>query len=147
MATKKISKRSATKVAAPAAESNQPMTGREAEAFLKGEVSGKRTAAQLAQAKRVLGKDNDSKPAKGRKTAAKTAETSATGGRRGRAPAWPLDAKITVLAEGNPKREGTKAHAAFALYAKAKTVGDYLAAGGTTVDLHWDEDKKLIKIG
>lgn len=38
------------------------------------------------------------------------------------------DASITVLAEANPKREGSSAHARFALYKKAKTVGEYIDA-------------------
>jgi hypothetical protein len=85
-----------------------------------------------------------SKPAKAPKEKAPKAEGE--GGRRGRAPAWPLDAKIKVLVE-NPKRAGTASHDRFALYGKGTTVGAFLEAGGTSGDLHWDSEHEYISIG
>lgn len=41
-----------------------------------------------------------------------------------------LDAIITLLVEGNPKRPGSKAHSAFALYANGMTVQDFIDAAG-----------------
>ena len=41
-----------------------------------------------------------------------------------------LDATITVLTDKNPKREGSKAHAVFALYASGMTVQDFMNAAG-----------------
>jgi hypothetical protein len=56
------------------------------------------------------------------------------------------DAKITKV-EANPKREGTKAHARFALYKKGMTVREALEAGVTRQDLRWDTERKLVVIG
>lgn len=55
------------------------------------------------------------------------------------------EAKINVLVDENPKR-GAAAER-FALYAKAKTVGDYVAAGGTLADIRWDTKKGFISLG
>jgi len=79
--------------------------------------------------------------------APKTAKPATEGGRKGRAPAWPLDAKIKVLAKENPKRAGSASFDRFALYSKNATVGDFLAAGGTSGDLHWDSEHEYISIG
>lgn len=54
-------------------------------------------------------------------------------------------AKITVLVEGNPKRGGAAER--FALYGKAKTVGDYIDAGGKASDIRWDANKGFISLG
>lgn len=88
------------------------------------------------------------------KTALKTTVKAATG--KGVAKAVKTDSaargryaptdKITVLVEENPKREGTAAHARFALYTKHKTVASFIAAGGTTADVHHDTTHNFIKI-
>ena len=77
----------------------------------------------------------------------KAAKPATEGGRKGRAPAWPLDTKIKVLAKENPKRAGSASFDRFALYSKNATVGDFLAAGGTSGDLHWDSEHEYISIG
>lgn len=84
------------------------------------------------------------KTEKGGKTAkaAKSIETT----KRGRAGKFADDAKIVVLTKDNPKREGTKAHENFALYSKNKTVGAFLAAGGSRADLAWDVAAGFIEI-
>lgn len=64
----------------------------------------------------------------------------------GRKSAFAEDSKIIVLAKENPKREGSVAHKKFKLYAKSKTVGDFIKAGGTTNDLHWDAEHGFIKV-
>lgn len=84
------------------------------------------------------------KPAKAAKPAKSEGESS---GRKGRAPAWPLETKIKVLVAENPKRKGTSSYDRFALYGKNPTVGEFLAAGGTSGDLHWDSEREYIKIG
>ena len=55
-------------------------------------------------------------------------------------------AKITVLAEKNPKRPGTDSHRRFALYRSGMTVADYFAKGGSAPDLLWDLHHKFIKL-
>jgi hypothetical protein len=54
--------------------------------------------------------------------------------------------KIHVLAEKNPRREGTRAHKQFALYKNGQTPAEFLAAGGTGGDLRWDLKRKHIEI-
>lgn len=54
--------------------------------------------------------------------------------------------KITQLSKVNPKREGTKAHEKFALYATHKTVQAYLNAGGNTAELKWDVARGFISV-
>lgn len=49
-----------------------------------------------------------------------------------------LTAQITILAAGNPKREGSKAHGRFALYQDGMSVQDALDAGVITPDLVHD---------
>lgn len=55
-------------------------------------------------------------------------------------------AKITIVAEENPKRKGTGAHIRFAKYRNGMTIQSYLDAGGTTGDVNWDLEKGYIKI-
>lgn len=74
------------------------------------------------------------------------ATKSLTEGRRGRTSSISDDAKITLLVKENPKREGTNGYKAFQLYNKHKTVGSFLAAGGSRADLRYDEAKEFIKI-
>lgn len=50
----------------------------------------------------------------------------------------PNNATITILAQGNPKGEGTKRAARFALYRDGMTVADYIAAGGRRKDVRVD---------
>lgn len=59
---------------------------------------------------------------------------------------FPLDSRITVLSEGNPKRAGTMAHARFALYQTGMDVKTFLDSGGQTDDLSWDTAKGFISI-
>ena len=53
---------------------------------------------------------------------------------------------IKVLAKSNPKREGTAAHKVFAIYAKSKTVGDFLKHGGSRLALRYDLKQGFIKL-
>ena len=57
------------------------------------------------------------------------------------------ETKITFNVKSNPKREGSKAHARFQGYMKAKTVGEYYSMGGTKGDLKYDSEKDFIQIG
>ncbi len=54
--------------------------------------------------------------------------------------------KITLLVKENPKRAGSDSHKRFSLYKTAKTVADFLKAGGTSSDISWDADHKFIKV-
>lgn len=85
------------------------------------------------------------KAAKSTKPTAKKEKGESTG-RRGRAPAWPLETKIKVVAKENPKRAGSAAAKRFDLYKDNPTVGAFLAAGGTSGDLHWDSTHGHIEI-
>lgn len=60
---------------------------------------------------------------------------------------YPDDARITVLVDKNPKKEGSKAHERFKLYANAKTVKDFIAAGGTYSDIAYNVGRQFIKVG
>lgn len=60
---------------------------------------------------------------------------------------WPKEAKVTLLVKENPKKEGSKARERFQHYFNSKTVGDYLAAGGTYQDIAYDNGRQFIKIG
>lgn len=84
-----------------------------------------------------------------KKPAAKkaAAKQPSEGGRKGRAPAWPLETKVKVLVSENPKRAGSASYDRFALYGKGTTVGAFLEAGGTSADLHWDSEHEYISIG
>jgi hypothetical protein len=55
-------------------------------------------------------------------------------------------ALITLLVVGNPKRDGSKAHARFAFYSNGMTVGAALDAGVTTPDLGYDTKHGFISI-
>lgn len=55
-------------------------------------------------------------------------------------------AALTMLVAANPKRVGSKAHATFEKYAGAKTVGDFITAGGTYEALAWDSARGFISI-
>lgn len=65
---------------------------------------------------------------------------------RGRKSSYAEDAKITILAEKNPKREGTNAHARFAMYRSGMLVKTFLEKGGTGADLAWDAKHGFIKV-
>jgi hypothetical protein len=54
-------------------------------------------------------------------------------------------ARIRVLVP-NPKKVGSKAWHRFNLYKDGMTPGEYLRAGGTREDLHWDEKRGFIAI-
>lgn len=54
---------------------------------------------------------------------------------------------ITVVAEANPKREGSAAHDRFALYRSGMTVADFKTAGGNAADLAYDVKHGHISLG
>ena len=54
------------------------------------------------------------------------------------------DRKITLLVTENPKRG--KSAERYELYRKAKTVADYVAAGGSKADIAWDAAHNYIKV-
>lgn len=76
---------------------------------------------------------------------------------------YPEDAEITLLVEGNPKKQGSRAHAVFEFYKDSKTVGDFFAAsagvtiknkdgeervyGGDYGDITYDVGHGYIKVG
>jgi hypothetical protein len=50
------------------------------------------------------------------------------------------------LVKENPRREGSETFVRFRKYFGAKTVGEYLAKGGTAGDLRWDIRHKYLKV-
>lgn len=78
-------------------------------------------------------------------TVAKAAKAT-TNGTRGRARAYPDDAKIVLRTSENPKREGTSAHERFSLYRNGMRVSTFLEKGGTSMDLNYDVKKEFIEI-
>ncbi len=60
---------------------------------------------------------------------------------------WPEDAPIKLLVEENPKKKGSKSAERFEAYTGAKTVGDYLAAGGTYQDIAYDIGRQFVQVG
>jgi len=67
-------------------------------------------------------------------------------GKRGRAAKYPDEAKITLLAKENPKREGSASHKRFGLYKTGMTVGEFISKGGTLADVAWDARKNFISV-
>lgn len=55
-------------------------------------------------------------------------------------------AKLEWVVTTCPKRPGTASGERAAAYWSAKTVGDYLAAGGTRLDLSWDMGHKFLRV-
>jgi hypothetical protein len=54
--------------------------------------------------------------------------------------------RIIEVLVANPKREGSQTYARFNLYQTGMTVGEFLAAGGKSVDIAWDEAHGFIKV-
>lgn len=54
--------------------------------------------------------------------------------------------EITLNAEKNPKREGSKSHTRFALYRTGMTVSEFIKEGGTFGDLAWDSQRSHITV-
>jgi len=62
---------------------------------------------------------------------------------------YPDDAKITVLADKNPKKEGSAAHARFALYSSCPTVKDFISKAGNKgySDIAYNVGRAFLKVG
>jgi len=60
---------------------------------------------------------------------------------------YPEDMKLTVLVDENPKKQGSKSRERFEHYFTSKTVGDFLAKGGTYADIAYDLGRSRIKLG
>ncbi len=112
-----------------------------AETKLKAQAENliKNLAAKVPGAKAAV----TAKPAKAAKAPKATKAPAAPKTKR---DGFTDEMAITVVAKENPGREGTKRFAWFALYAKTKTVGKYLAAGGDRGYLKFDAGKGFIKI-
>lgn len=54
--------------------------------------------------------------------------------------------RIAYVAETNPKKPGSAAHAKFALYRVGMTVSEFIAAGGTTADVKWDTERGFVRL-
>ena len=58
----------------------------------------------------------------------------------------PIEAKIVLLTNVNPKRKGCAAEGRFALYKDGMTQAEFLDAGGTTPDLAYDTSHGFIAV-
>ena|SRR3990167_5589071 len=67
-------------------------------------------------------------------------------GKPGRKPKISDDAKITVLAKKNPRREGSKAFKRFTLFRTGMKVGDYIKKGGKRSFLRASLRRKHISV-
>lgn len=72
------------------------------------------------------------------------------GGKRGREAAFKDDMKIAVLAEKNPKREGTRGHAVFGGYRNGMLVSTFVEKTGdrgeAMANLRYDASKGFISV-
>ena len=60
---------------------------------------------------------------------------------------YPEDMALTCLVTENPKKQGSKSRERFEHYFTSKTVGDFLAKGGTYGDIAYDLGRSRIKLG
>ena len=60
---------------------------------------------------------------------------------------WPDDAVLTCLVTENPKKAGSTSRERFEHYFTSKTVGEFIAKGGTYGDIAYDIPRQRIKIG
>jgi hypothetical protein len=97
-------------------------------------LQGKAVAAQTYKESEMAGKKKDKEP--------KVARESNGDGRRNKN----AEKRITVLAEGNPKREGTATYGRFKLYKDGMTVAEFLKKGGTSADVTYDVEHKFIEL-
>lgn len=61
---------------------------------------------------------------------------------------YPEGSKITLLAKENPKKEGSACRERFQHYFSidVKTVGNFIAAGGTYADIAYDVGRRFISV-
>jgi len=98
-------------------------------------LQGKAIAAQAYKESEMAGKKKEKEP--------KAARAPSNGdGRRNKNS----EKRITVLAEGNPKREGTATYGRFKLYKDGMTVAEFLKKGGTSADVTYDVEHKFIEL-
>lgn len=82
----------------------------------------------------------------GQDMAAKKKDDKAKANGDGKTRARNADKVISVLAEANPKREGTKSYDRFKLYRDGMTVADFIKKGGSPADVAYDVAHKHIKL-
>jgi hypothetical protein len=92
-------------------------------------------------ASRALGSEGETDMAGKKKDKAPKAPSNGDGRRNKNS-----DKRITVLAEGNPKREGTATYQRFKLYKDGMTVADFIKKGGTSADVSYDVEHKFISL-
>ena len=73
------------------------------------------------------------------------ADEPKTAGKRGPAPEYADSVKLTKWV-ANPKKAGSASYARYGMYAGSKTVGEFLAAGGTRADLRWEIEHGHVEI-
>jgi hypothetical protein len=95
----------------------------------------------LASIKGVVAADNvnnDTTQGEGEPVAAKTKKKAASTGTKKTYTRLDPDKKIRLLAEGNPRREGTAGHKSYSLLTSGMKVSTALEKGARRVDLKWD---------
>ena len=115
------------------------VTGRAIKSFPNKKTAAESLWSQLE--KTMKAKANSKSKSKSKsKAKAKTAAAKPKG-------SFNPDAKITVLAKENPRREGTDAHEKFKLYKTGMTVADYIKKGGSSGKIRTDVARGNIKVG
>lgn len=109
------------------------------------------TPEQAAQTLGVRDKENYKMARKKKEAAAEGGATESTTESTTTTPARSYgrldkDAKIKILADKNPKREGSAAHARFALYKTGMKVETFIKNGGTAIDVAYDVKKGYIQL-
>lgn len=91
----------------------------------------------------AAGKTSKAAPVKAKGNAAALAKAhEATAGKRAEFRAQ----KIKLLVKENPKRPGSASFERYDLYKKAKTVGDFIDAGGKSADIAYDVKHEYIEL-
>ena len=95
--------------------------------------------------------DNKSEPETSGEKAEEPKQQEATSssnksGPAGKSKRFADDQVITVLAEKNPKRNGSKCYDRFNLYKNGITVKQYVEAGGKRDDIRWDSERGYIQV-
>lgn len=113
---------------------------------VKETVMSKKTASTATTKKAPA----TSKPGKSKKaaSAAKAKPNGNAATDRGRPSTFDVSKTIKVVAEENPRREGSKGYENWAIIKRydGKTVEGYLKAGGGTDHLRWDINHKNVKL-
>jgi hypothetical protein len=118
----------------------------------KAENIRQEVLADQAKAAELAAPSEDWGPTQEKKVAKKAKKVKAgNGDAHGRAASFKDDQKITILAEANPKREGTRGHEVFSIYKTGMLVSTFIekvgSRGEAFANLRHDTGKEFVKVG